>query len=54
MAGVLLYTAFIFWGLKLDVKELVIKKWWAIILIVFEYSIGVVCLAYIANFIITK
>ncbi|MGF7075327.1 hypothetical protein [Mucilaginibacter sp. 3215] len=52
--SVLLYTAFIFWGLKLDLKELKIKNWWALILIVFEYTIGVICLAYIANYIITK
>jgi hypothetical protein len=52
--SVLLYTAFIFWGLKLDLKELKIKNWWALILVVFEYTIGVICLAYIANYIITK
>lgn len=51
---VLLYTAFIFWGFKLDLKEIKIKNWFSISLIILEYTIGIICLAYLANYIISK
>lgn len=51
---VFIYTSFIFWGVRLDLKELRLNLWWALLVIIFEYSIGVICLAYIANYIITK
>ncbi len=49
-----IYTGFIFWGLKLDLKDLKLTLWWALLIIIFEYSVGIICLAYIANYIITK
>lgn len=50
----LLYTAFIFWGLKLDVKDLKVKHWPSLTLIIVEYSVGIICLAYLANYVLSK
>jgi hypothetical protein len=52
--GIFLYTAYIFWGLKLDLKELNIKNWLAMAMILTEYVFGIICLAYLANYVITK
>ena len=54
LPGIFLYTAFLFWGLKLDLKEIEIKKNGAIILIICQYLLGVICLAYLANYVISK
>lgn len=51
---IFLYTAFVFWGLKLDLKELEIKKPIFMSLLIIQYVIGLICLAYIANYIISK
>jgi hypothetical protein len=51
---ILLYTAFIFWGLKLDVKDLKVKHWLSLTLIIVEYSVGIICLAYLANYVLSK
>ncbi len=51
---IILYTAFIFWGLKLDLKELELRKPLFLGIVIVEYVIGIICLAYIANYIITK
>lgn len=47
------YTIFIFFGLKLNYKE--IKSFgWPFFYILFVYSLGLVCLAYFANFALSK
>jgi hypothetical protein len=51
---IFLYTAFVFWGLKLDLKELEIKKPLYMIILIGQYVTGLICLAYIANYIISK
>jgi hypothetical protein len=51
---IFLYTAFVFWGLKLDLKELEIKKPLYMTILIGQYITGLVCLAYIANYIISK
>ena len=54
LACVFFYTGFVFWGLSLDIKELKFNSWRALILLITEYSFGVICLAYLANYIITN
>lgn len=54
LPGILLYTAYLFWGLKLDLKDLEVKHWGAITLIVSQYILGVICLAYLANYVLSK
>ncbi|KXX69279.1 hypothetical protein AVL50_19875 [Flammeovirga sp. SJP92] len=48
----LLYTAFIFFGLKMDFKEIKYHKIGNAFLIYFQYAVGLICLAYLANTII--
>lgn len=48
------YTAFIFWGIKVDFKELRLEKKRYFLLITAEYVAGVICLAYIAGFVISR
>lgn len=52
--NVFLYTSYLFWGLKLDLQEIEIRFSAAIFIIISQYIAGIVCIAYIANFIITK
>lgn len=52
--AIFLYTAFVFWGLKLDLKELELKKPLYMTILIGQYVTGLVCLAYIANYIISK
>lgn len=52
--AIFLYTAFVFWGLKLDLKELELKKPLYMTILIGQYITGLVCLAYIANYIISK
>lgn len=52
--GIIVYTAFVFWGLKLDIKEMELKRPVFYLILIIEYAVGLVCLAYIANYIITK
>lgn len=57
MPAIMAYTAYVFWGIKLDLGELKFEKsWWLLSFVVFmiQYISGVVCLAYIVNLIITK
>jgi hypothetical protein len=51
---VFLYTAFLFWGVKFDLDELELKKPFYMTLIIGQYIVGLICLAYIANYIISK
>ena len=50
----LMYTAALFWGIKLDLGQLSVRNIPLALLIVFQYAIGIICLAYIANYIIIK
>ena len=54
LLSITLYTSFIFWRVKLELHDLKIKNWVAILWILLQYTVGIVCLAYIANYIITK
>lgn len=49
-----LYTSLVFWGINLDKKELKYKHLGYLFYIMFQYLIGVICLAYIAAFILSK
>jgi|GEM_PF-2756385 len=48
------YTGFIFWGFKLDIEKIKISNILISFWIIFQFSIGIVCLLNIANIIITK
>lgn len=50
---VFLYTCYIFWGLRLDINNLGIHKIGLFGYVLLQYVTGVVCLAYLANWIIT-
>jgi hypothetical protein len=50
---VFLYTCYIFWGLRLDINNLGIHRIWLFGYILTQYVTGVICLAYLANLIIT-
>jgi hypothetical protein len=49
----LIYTAFIFWGLRIDLTKLKLQNIPAVILILSQYLMGLVCLGYLANYILT-
>lgn len=49
-----IYTGFIFWGLKLSPEKIRVSRLGYSIYLIFQYLVGLVCLAYIANIIITK
>ena len=49
-----LYSGIIFYGLKFDVSNLKVKNIGLVTLLILEYIVGIVSLAYIANLIITK
>jgi hypothetical protein len=50
----LLYTAFIFWNLRIDLKELQTKHFGSVLYVLFQYLVGLVCVSYLANLILTK
>jgi hypothetical protein len=50
---IFLYTSYIFWGWKLDINAINVKNIGLFTWILSQYIIGIVCLAYIANLIIT-
>lgn len=50
---VFLYTCYIFWGLRLDINNLGIHKVRLFMYVLFQYIVGIICLAYFANLIIT-
>lgn len=50
---IFLYTSFIFWGLSLKIDNLGIHRIGLFSYVLLQYIVGVVCLAYIANLIIT-
>jgi hypothetical protein len=51
---VFIYTCYIFWGLRLDIKNLGIHRIKLFGYILFQYVVGLICLAYLANWIITS
>lgn len=50
----LVYTGYIFWGVKLSVDQIKLSNLTVTIWIITQYVTGIICLAYIANVIITK
>jgi hypothetical protein len=50
----LLFTGFIFWGINLDKKGLNVQHLQYVFHILFQYLIGLICLAYLANYILSK
>lgn len=50
----LTYTAYIFFGIKLDIEKLQLGRFRAAMWVVFQYVLGIICLAYIANLILSK
>ena len=48
------YTCFIFWGLKLSVEKIKVTNLALSAWILLQYIVGIICLGYIANIIITK
>jgi hypothetical protein len=50
----LLYTLFLFWGLKLDISKIKISNIGYTLLVLTQYVAGLICLAYIVNIVITK
>ena len=49
-----IYTAFLFFGLTLHIEKINIKNKIGSFYIIFVYAIGLVCLAYMANYILQK
>ncbi|WP_158799804.1 hypothetical protein [Pedobacter sp. L105] len=49
-----IYTSFIFWGLRLDMQEFTVKKIRIYIYIIFQYLLGLLCAAYIVNFLVRR
>jgi hypothetical protein len=50
----LIYSGYIFWGLRLDFSKLKINNLWFVSWIISQYVLGLISLGYIANIIITK
>jgi hypothetical protein len=44
----------VFWGLRIKIEIFKLKSYWICAYIMAQYLIGIICLAYIANIIITK
>jgi hypothetical protein len=49
-----LFTCLVFWGINLDKRELRLKNLGYIFYIILQYLVGIVCLAYLAAFILSK
>ncbi|HTJ53479.1 MAG TPA: hypothetical protein VL443_28690 [Cyclobacteriaceae bacterium] len=50
---IFLYTSYIFWGWKLDLNIISINRLGIFLYVLIQYLAGIICLGYIANFIIT-
>ncbi len=50
----MVYTGYIFWGVKLSVDKIKLSNLTVTLWIITQYVTGIICLAYIANVIITK
>lgn len=51
---VIVFTSNVFWGLKLDIKDITIKYWGALFLLTVQYLVGLICVAYLISFILVK
>jgi hypothetical protein len=49
-----LFTGIVFWGINLDKKTLNLEHLRYVFYILLQYLVGLICLAYLANFIISK
>lgn len=49
-----LYTMFIFWTLRLSFEKLKLDNLYLTFLIMFEYLAGIICLAYIAGYVVSR
>lgn len=52
--SVILYTGFLFWGLRFEIKDIALKNRYVVLLVILQYITGVVCLAFIAHFILSR
>lgn len=52
--GTFIYTSYVFWGLRLDFPSLRIRCWWLFLMLILQYIVGLVCVAYIISFIIVR
>lgn len=50
----LLYTGYIFWGLKIDVEKIKLENIVLAIWIIFQYLTGIICIAWIAYYIVSR
>jgi len=50
----LYYTLIIFFGLKMSIEQLNFSKPFSVLYIFIQYIVGLICLAYLANFVITS
>lgn len=48
------YTTLIFFGLRMSNEKIVFKRYWLVIYLYVQYVLGLICVAYLANFIITS
>lgn len=49
-----LYTGYIFFGLKLNIEKIKLNNILLVVIVILQYCIGIICLAYLANLIITQ
>lgn len=54
MCGITLYTLFIFFGLKLNMDDFKLGRWWLVVYILAQYTLGLFFVAYIISFIIIR
>jgi len=52
--GIIWYTTFIFWGLKLNLDALKFKSLWLVMYIILQYAVGLIFVAYIVSFVIIR
>lgn len=50
----LIYTSFIFWGLRLYMEEMKIDSFRIYLYIIIQYLLGLLCVAYIVNFLVQR
>ena len=50
----LIYTTYIFWGVQLSINKIKFVRFALLLLVIVQYLVGLVCLSYIINMIITK
>jgi hypothetical protein len=51
---VIIYTCMIFWGIRLEREKVGIDNFGVFFYIIVQYVVGLICLAYIANWIISN